>query len=155
MLSNQEEIKTMTNRRKLGTINKFWLSFFLILLIPIGIYLSSEVLEIFPIFSNNQTDIPSQTALVTPSPLTLESPNVLLETDTFREAVNKAIKAANLTQSANASNEWETVVNEWQGAIALMRNVPSSSPNYPIAQQKIIEYQKNLDYAQKNSVSNK
>ncbi|MDZ8080050.1 MAG: hypothetical protein RMX35_13380 [Nostoc sp. DcaGUA01] len=155
LLSNQEEIKTTRNRRKLRNIKKFWLSFFLILLIPIGIYLSSEVLKIFPIFSNNQTNIPSQTALVTPSPLTSESPNVLLETDTFREAVNKAIKAANLTQSAKASNEWKTVVNEWQGAIALMKNVPSSSPNYPIAQQKIIEYQKNLDYAQKNSVSNK
>ncbi|WP_392535614.1 hypothetical protein [Nostoc sp. C117] len=34
-------------------------------------------------------------------------------------------------------------------AIALMKSVPSSSPNYAIAQQKIIEYQKNLNYAEK------
>ncbi|MBD2513717.1 hypothetical protein H6G93_01585 [Nostoc sp. FACHB-973] len=80
-------------------------------------------------------------------------------TDTFREAVNKAINAANLTQSAKSPDEWKIVVNEWQGAMsttgyayALMKNVPSSSPNYAIAQQKIIEYQKNLSYAQKNTV---
>ncbi|MFN6445060.1 MAG: hypothetical protein RMX59_006815 [Nostoc sp. DedSLP05] len=44
---------------------------------------------------------------------------------------------------------------EWEGAIALMKSVPSSSQNYAIAQKKIIEYQKNLNYAQKNTVSKK
>ncbi|MFN6536805.1 MAG: hypothetical protein RM021_010580 [Nostoc sp. EkiNYC01] len=126
----------------------------MIFLISVGIYISSEVLEIFPISSKNQTEIPSKTVLVIPSPVTSESPSVLLQTDTFREAVNKAINAANLTQSAKSPDEWKTVVSEWQGAIALMKNVPSSSPNYAIAQQKIIEYQKNLTYAQKNTVSN-
>ncbi|MBW4675295.1 MAG: hypothetical protein KME52_15125 [Desmonostoc geniculatum HA4340-LM1] len=150
--SNEQETKTTNNRRKYRNINKYWLLFFLIFLISVGIYLSSEVLEIFTISSKNQTEIPSKTVLVTPSPVTSESPTVLLQTDTFREAVNKAINAANLTQSAKSPDEWKTVVSEWQGAIALMKNVPFSSPNYAIAQQKIIEYQKNLTYAQKNTV---
>ncbi|MEH1877397.1 MULTISPECIES: hypothetical protein [unclassified Nostoc] len=80
---------------------------------------------------------------------------MLLQTDTFREAVNKAINAANLTQSAKSPDEWKTVVSQWEVAIALMKTVPSSSPNYVVAQQKIKEYQKNLNYAEKNSVGKK
>ncbi|MBN4005365.1 hypothetical protein [Nostoc sp. LPT] len=80
---------------------------------------------------------------------------VLIKTDTFREAVSKAINAANLTQSAKSLDEWKTVVSQWEAAIALMKAVPSSSPNYVVAQQKTKEYQRNLNYAQKNSLGNK
>lgn len=155
ILSSPKEIKITNNISRFSNRNKYWLLVILIFLITMGIYLSSEVLEIFALSFKNQPETPSQTVLVTPSPLTSESPNVLLKTDTFREAVNKAIKAANLTQLAKSPDEWKTVVSEWQEAIALMKNVPSSSQNYAIAQQKIREYQKNLNYAQKNTVSNK
>lgn len=155
ILSSPKEIKITNNISRFSNRNKYWLLVILIFLITMGIYLSSEVLEIFPLSFKNQPETPSQTVLITPSPLTSELPNVLLKTDTFREAVNKAIKAANLTQLAKSSDEWKTVVSEWQEAIALMKNVPSSSQNYAIAQQKIIEYEKNLNYAQKNTVSNK
>ncbi|MBN3921989.1 hypothetical protein [Nostoc sp. NMS4] len=80
---------------------------------------------------------------------------MLLQTDTFREAVSKAINAANLTQSAKSPDDWKIVTSEWEAAIALMKAVPSSSQNYPIAQQKIIEYQKNLNYAHKNAIGGK
>ncbi|MBN3885311.1 MAG: hypothetical protein V7K64_04375 [Nostoc sp.] len=46
-------------------------------------------------------------------------------------------------------------MSQWKAAIAFMKNVPSSSPNYAIAQQKIIEYQKNINYAEKNAVGGK
>lgn len=81
-----------------------------------------------------------------------ESPAVLLQTATFREAVNKAINAAKLTQSAKSPDDWKIVTSEWKAAIALMKSVPSSSPNYIVAQQKIREYQRNLNYAEKNSI---
>jgi len=155
ILSHPKEIKNTNKISRFRNRNKYWTLVILIFLIPVGIYISSELLEIFPLSFKNQPETPSKTVLVTPSPLTLESPNVLLKNDTFREAVNKAIKAANLTQLAKSPDEWKTVVSEWQEAIALMKNVPSSSKNYAIAQQKIIEYQKNLNYAQKNTVSNK
>ncbi|BDI14693.1 hypothetical protein ANSO36C_04950 [Nostoc cf. commune SO-36] len=61
----------------------------------------------------------------------------------------------NLTQSAKSPDEWKIVVAHWEAAIALMKSVPSSSPNYLVAQQKIKEYQKNFDYAEKNSFVNK
>ena len=59
--------------------------------------------------------------------------------------------AATLTQSAQTPKEWDIVVSHWQDAIALMDIVPLSHPQHSLAQQKIAEYQENLNYAQKNS----
>lgn len=155
VLSNNEQTTIVETRRKYRNLNKKWLLVFLILSISLGIYFSSRFLEIFPLTSKISTQIPSKSVLITPSPVTSESPTALLKTDTFRDAVSKAINAANLTQSAKSSDEWKTVVSQWEAAIAFMKNVPSSSPNYVVAQQKIIEYQKNMNYAEKNAVAGK
>lgn len=72
------------------------------------------------------------------------------ETDFFREAVNAAQTAAELTQSAGTAAEWQTVADTWTEAISLMQKVPDSSPNYAVAQQKAVDYQPNLAYAQQN-----
>ncbi|MDZ8259227.1 hypothetical protein [Nostoc sp. ChiQUE01b] len=155
-LSNNEKSTIIeTYRWKDRNLNKKLLFVFIIFSISLGIYFSSRFVEIFPLTSKSSTQIPSKPVLVTPSPVTSELPTVLLKADTFREAVSKAINAANLTQSAKSPDEWKTVVSQWQAAIALMKTVPSSSPNYVVAQQKIIEYQKNLNYAEKNSFGNK
>ncbi|MEH2067642.1 MAG: hypothetical protein V7K47_05630 [Nostoc sp.] len=135
-----------TNRKSVKKINNQLLRIILIFLVGIGIYLLATII----IKEKSEIYLPSQNLLPTPL-ATVITP----QTDTFREAVNKAINAANLTQSAKSLDEWKTVVSEWQEAIALMKNVSFSSPNYPIAQQKIREYQKNLNYAQKNTVSKK
>ncbi|MEH2313944.1 MAG: hypothetical protein V7K35_21665 [Nostoc sp.] len=153
--SNKEEIPIIKNQHKYRNLNKNWLLIFLIFSIAVGIYFSSKFVEIPPFTSKVPTQISSKSVLVTPSPVISKSPTVLLETDTFREAVSKAINAANLTQSAKSPDEWKTVVSQWEAAIALMKTVPSSSPNYIIAQQKIIEYHKNLNYAEKNAVGGK
>ncbi len=153
--SNEEETTIIKAPRKYRNLNKNLLLICLIFLIPIGIYFYSKFGEILPLTSKIATQIPSKSVLVTPSQMTSESPTVLLKTDTFPEAVSKAINAANLTQSAKSPDEWKTVVSEWESAIALMKTVPSSSPNYVVAQQKIKEYQINLNYAEKNSVDNK
>lgn len=155
ILSNNRQNLIMESRRKYRNLNKKFLFVFIIFSISLGIYFSSKFVEILPLTSKIPTQIPSKPVLVTPSPVTSDSPIVLLETDTFREAVSKAINAANLTQSAKSPDEWKTVVSHWKGAIALMKNVPSSSPNYVVAQQKIIEYQKNLNYADKNAIAGK
>ena len=70
------------------------------------------------------------------------------QTNSFRLAVNQAMSAAILTQSAKSEAEWHLVESQWQEAIALMRAVPSSSPKYAIAQRKVTEYQHNLSYSQ-------
>ncbi|MFN6485147.1 MULTISPECIES: hypothetical protein [unclassified Nostoc] len=153
ILSNNEGTVIAKTKHKYHNLNKNWLAIFLIFSIAIGIYLFSRFIEILPLISKNSTQIPSSSILVTPSSVISESPTVLLQTDTFREAVSKAINAANLTQSAKSPDEWKIVVSQWEAAIALMKTVPSSSPNYAIAQQKIIEYQKNLNYADKNAIA--
>lgn len=73
--------------------------------------------------------------------------------DTFREAVNSALKAAELGRSAKTKEDWTTVTDRWQEAVSLMRRVPVSSPNHQLAQTKVIEYQKYLLYAQEAAVN--
>ncbi|WP_353932491.1 peptidylprolyl isomerase [Okeanomitos corallinicola TIOX110] len=67
--------------------------------------------------------------------------------NSFRIAVNHATKAANLTQTATSGEEWETIIKHWENAIASMKAVTSDHPEYFTAQQKTIEYQRNLNYA--------
>lgn len=69
--------------------------------------------------------------------------------DPWREAVNMATSAAQLTQTANTRADWNTVASQWEDAIELMRAVPPSSPNYQAAQQRAVSYQSNLEYAQR------
>jgi pilus assembly protein FimV len=69
----------------------------------------------------------------------------------FRDAVNAAQNAANLAQTASTKAEWQAVADSWARAIDLMKQVPASDPNYATAQQKAVDYQPNLEYAQQNA----
>ncbi len=73
----------------------------------------------------------------------------------FYNAVNKATSAAELTQAAKTKAQWNTVATNWQQAIALMKAVPKANANHKVAQQKVVEYQKNLNYAQQASANAK
>jgi pilus assembly protein FimV len=65
--------------------------------------------------------------------------------------VNAAQNAANLAQTASTSADWQAVADSWSQSIELMKQVPESDPNYQTAQQKAVEYQPNLQYAQQNA----
>ncbi|MGB3512685.1 MAG: hypothetical protein WBA93_26400 [Microcoleaceae cyanobacterium] len=67
----------------------------------------------------------------------------------FQEAINYGTNAANLTQTAKSIEEWNQVKDDWQKAINLMNEVPESDPNYLVAQNRVIQYQNNFNYAQK------
>ena len=82
-----------------------------------------------------------------------ETANLATAPDTFREAVNSAVKAAELGRSAKTKEDWTTVTDRWQEAVSLMRRVPESSPNHQLAQTKVLEYQKYLLYAQEAAVN--
>ncbi|HLO88092.1 MAG TPA: hypothetical protein VK203_24235 [Nostocaceae cyanobacterium] len=136
-------------------IKKKWLIYSLIPLVAISVFLFSKIINLQnftpqPQVAANQS-LPSSTINTTPTITT--SPTITPQIDNFREAVNKAINAANLTQTAKSKAEWNNVVNEWQTAINLMKTVPASSPNYVVAQQKIIQYQKNMNYAETNATN--
>ncbi len=74
--------------------------------------------------------------------------------DPFRDAVNTAMAAAKLTQTAKTQAEWATVVEHWTVAIAQMQAVPTQHPRYGVAQHKAKEYTNNLNYAEKNAEKN-
>lgn len=71
--------------------------------------------------------------------------------DSFHAAVNQAMSAAKFAQTAKSGKDWNLVASQWQEGIELMKAVPNSSPNYSVAQRKVIEYQKNFKYAKENA----
>ena len=67
----------------------------------------------------------------------------------FREAVNTALAATELNETAETTEDWREVAIQWTRAIELMKAVPKSHEKYDIAQQRALEaYPKNLAYAQ-------
>ncbi|MFQ4137717.1 hypothetical protein PGN35_015475 [Nodosilinea sp. PGN35] len=70
--------------------------------------------------------------------------------DPFRRGAERAMAAAELTQTAEFSEEWAEVAMLWQQAIAHMQSVPNGNPNAALAKQKVGEYERNLQYAQSN-----
>jgi hypothetical protein len=74
------------------------------------------------------------------------------EIDPFREAVNSAMAAAVSTQTAQEPEQWSEVSQQWLTAIALLKQVSSTSPYYGLSQQKIAEYAGNLVYSQQQAI---
>ena len=89
----------------------------------------------------------------TPEESTSEQPASDPEVNPFGDAVNAAMAAAEATQTANTAEEWREVAALWRQAIELMKAVSADSDNYSTAQQKVIEYQSNLEYAEQNAIA--
>ena len=69
--------------------------------------------------------------------------------DPFRDAVNTALAATELNETAETTEDWRAVAVQWTRAIELMKAVPKSHEKYDVAQQRALEaYPKNLAYAQ-------
>jgi serine/threonine-protein kinase len=73
------------------------------------------------------------------------------EADPFRDALNTATKAAQLTQSAQTPEDWAVIVALWDAAIDQMAAVPTDSPNYPTAQDRLSSYPANRRYAKQKA----
>ena len=110
---------------------------------PIAKKVYSENLEIEEL-NTKPTPVYSPTEKSSPIPNTTL---VLPPPDPFKLAVNRAINAAEMAQSAQNKIEWEAVASQWQDATELMKIVPASHPKYQQARKKIIEYQGYADYA--------
>lgn len=67
---------------------------------------------------------------------------------TFNKALDQGMSAAVMGQTAISLEDWQLVAQQWQGAIALLKTVPSSDRNHKQAQNKIQEYEANLGVAQ-------
>lgn len=71
--------------------------------------------------------------------------------DPFREAVNQAVRAANLSQNAFSPADWNQVAMAWIEAVAWMQTVPPNSPKRIFAEKKVLEYLQNFTYAQQRA----
>ncbi|MEB3230621.1 MAG: hypothetical protein VKJ64_06415 [Leptolyngbyaceae bacterium] len=82
--------------------------------------------------------------------LGLQEPATEEMSEAFRLGVNKAMLAAEMTQTAEYREEWQKVAILWSEAVNFMELVPDTSDQYAIAQSKVTEYGRNLAYAQGN-----
>ncbi|MEC4817389.1 MAG: hypothetical protein SAK29_29565 [Scytonema sp. PMC 1069.18] len=110
----------------------------LISTVALWIYMFTNLPQVQQTISANISSLEKQSALISPP-----AP----ENSTFEQAMDKARYAANLTKSAQSQAEWEIVANRWTEAIKLLEAVPTSSPNYAMAQQKILQYQIHREFA--------
>ena len=117
----------------------------LISLISLWIYLFTNLPEVQQSMSYVNQSLEKRLE-VTPEPTPKD--------DTFEKAINKGKIAAQLTKSAQTTDEWKVVVKRWEQAIKLLEEVPTSSNNYPMAQQKILQYQLHRDFAKQNATLN-
>lgn len=103
------------------------------------------------IFVNKMVAVTETKADTTSNQTATNSPKPSQQSQSFRNAVNIAINASKLAQSAETEEEWNLVASQWQEAVTMMKKVPPESANYELAQKKALEYQKNLAYAQESA----
>jgi hypothetical protein len=80
-------------------------------------------------------------------------PNSCSPENPFDQSVRYALQAANLAQTANTQQQWDEVARYWVQAVAWMQAVPPNSPQRAFAEKKVVEYMRNLTYAQKQAAS--
>lgn len=76
------------------------------------------------------------------------------EPNSFEQGLDKATSAFSISQSAQSIEDWNLVASQFQEAIAFLKAVPASSPDFPHAQTKIAEFQHQLKYAQQQATRN-
>ena len=87
--------------------------------------------------------------LVSPTSSTRQRSEI--EPSSFEQGLDKATSAFSISQSAQSIEDWNLVASQFQEAIALLEAVPVNSPYFPNAQTKILEFQRQLKYAQKQA----
>lgn len=94
---------------------------------------------------------PSPATTVQPVPATPQTPPPTpVSVDTLlQEAEDKAVSAASVTQTAQSPDDWMIAEQQLKRAIALLKSVPASSPKRALAQQRLAEYQRNLNLTQR------
>lgn len=107
--------------------------------------------------SQPATETPATEATV-PNPVASASPTSPVadatevpQPDPYQLAINRASSAFTISQAARSQDDWRLVVSRWQQAIDFLARVPASSPNLSLAQTKLVEYRRNLTYAQQQA----
>jgi ribosomal protein S27E len=124
--------------------------------IAAGILLTVGTLFGIGVFTEEPPVLPDPSTPGVPNPLGSElpfdpypgySPVPAESYQAFRDALRLAEQTGSLTSSAQTKQDWQSIVNGWTQSIELLKQVVPESPDYDRAQQKIQEYQNNLNYA--------
>ncbi|MDX2228644.1 MAG: YncE family protein [Leptolyngbyaceae cyanobacterium bins.349] len=62
------------------------------------------------------------------------------------QALTQGYTAYQTGKTAGGRPDWQRAAQQWQQAIALLRSIPKTDPQFTQAQQKLAEYQAHLDY---------
>jgi hypothetical protein len=124
--------------RSVGSGKWGWLLLALGLLIPVGLFKGISGLD----------PLPQSASSLSPS----LSPGIELEGKTaavgpLERAAQEAERATALVSTARTPADWQTVVMIWQDAITLLGGIPTIDPQYAVAQNRMVSYQSQLDYA--------
>ena len=76
------------------------------------------------------------------------SPAIATQPDAYTLGLVRASSAFHISQSAQSKDDWHLVADRWQQAIQLMSTVPKSSQHHAEAALKLIDYRRNLAFAQ-------
>ena len=107
--------------------------------------------------ANNQDSVNSSPAIAPERAVPPTSPDypslttASSQPSAYELALDRAAGAYSISQSAQAPSDWKLVIAQWQSAIALLKQVPKNSPDFTVAQKKITEYQRQVDYAQRQA----
>ncbi|MGA0201421.1 MAG: hypothetical protein ACO3NK_20285, partial [Prochlorotrichaceae cyanobacterium] len=121
-----------------------WLLITLGVLIPLGMVKGTQRFspkEALPLRSATLSS--RQSPQFEPSALQVGDNFVLLE-----QALKNADQAVALTVNANTVSDWQSIAGYWQNAIDALQAIPPSNSNYATAQNRLVSYHSQLDYAQ-------
>jgi len=91
--------------------------------------------------SNSSATVPS------PKVVSLTPANAAsTPTDLLDKAMAKGYTAFETGKAAKGKQDWQKAAKQWQDAIALLKSIPKSDPQFAQAQQKLGEYQGHLDF---------
>ncbi len=96
------------------------------------------------------TTTPEPTASPQPQPVEVSDPT---KPGAFEFGLDKAASAYTISQSAQSAEDWILVVSQYEDAITFMKLVERENPYFANAQSKIVEYQRQIQYAQKQASS--
>ncbi|MEM6592600.1 MAG: retropepsin-like aspartic protease, partial [Cyanobacteria bacterium P01_C01_bin.73] len=100
--------------------------------------------------SEPESEAPADaTATPVAEPPAVVEPSVASEF--YAQGIERASSAFTFSRRASSPDDWRLVASRWQQAIDLMAAVPEGDPNRAIAQQKVQEYQSNLQAAQRRA----
>jgi predicted aspartyl protease len=81
--------------------------------------------------------VPSQIPLPTLPPQTLKLDRTPKNSPLYQQAIEATQRATQLSRQAQSIEDWQAVTQQWQSAMALMRQVPAQDPNHTAAVQSM------------------